>query len=141
MLPFRSVLCHGTTISTRTNNLWCLHKDFCVRSMLRTWTNFPLQHPSDLEKCYYPLFAEKIHQLLRQHEAVGGPRGPKTNALLNIMMLQRATPKVKQDQGHLYFFNVFFCSSVEAIAGDTEGKRRRALHVSKLQPCPSALET
>lgn len=58
--------------------------------------------------------------------------GPKMNALLNIMMLQRVTQKVKQDQGHFCVFNVFFCSSAEAIAGDTEGKRKRAFHVSEL---------
>lgn len=57
------------------------------------------------------------------------------------MMLQGVTQIVKQDQGHFYFFNVFVCSSAEAIAGDAEGKRRWALHISKLQPCPAALET
>lgn len=71
MFPFGSVLCYGKTIPTCTNKIWCIQKDiFFVQSMLHTLTNFPLQHPCELKKCYYSLFTEERHQLLRQCEAV-----------------------------------------------------------------------
>lgn len=110
--------------------------------MLHISTNFPLQHPSELEKCFYPFSEMRGTNYSGSARQQGGPRGPKMNGgVLNIMMLQRVTQTVKQDQGRFYFFNVFIYSSAEAIAGDIEGKRRWALHVSKLQPCPAALET
>lgn len=84
---------------------------------------------------------DENHHLLR-HWGWGAPHGSKMNGgVLNIMMLQRATQIAKQEQGHFYFFNVSVCSSAEVIAGDTESKRRWALHICKLQTCSAALET
>lgn len=115
-----------------TNSTWCLHKDCCVWSVLHISANFPLQHPSELEKCFYPFSG------MRSNNYSG--IGPKMNGgVLNRILLQRVTRTVKQ--GHFYFFNVLVCSSAEVIAGDTEGKRRWVLHTCKLQTCPADLET